>query len=118
MAVGPKIFGYLERSPERAAPADAPGSFRPIPAQWASLKLASVQSLTFHAKQVTDGRIAICDDRTTPVFSPAPGTERLTGVAALLLEPVTASQVHQPAEPKRAVEKEAAQGDIGTVEFA
>jgi cobalt-zinc-cadmium efflux system membrane fusion protein len=73
MVGGPKVLGYFAKSPERAAPAEAPGTFRPTPAQWASLKFASIQTLTFRTEQVTDGRIAIDDDRTTPVFSPYSG---------------------------------------------
>lgn len=73
MAVGPVVFSYFRAPPDAAASTEAPGAFRPTPAQWASLKFAPVQSLTFHAEQVTDGKIAINDDRTTPVFSPYSG---------------------------------------------
>ena len=63
-----------------AAPAAAPGTFRPTPQQWASFKLAPVALLTFRTEHVTDGKIAINDDRTTPVFSPYSG--RVTRLAA------------------------------------
>jgi membrane fusion protein, heavy metal efflux system len=54
-------------------PAPAPGSFRPTEAQWATLKFGAVQQLTFRPERITDGKIAIDDDRTTPVFSPYSG---------------------------------------------
>lgn len=59
--------------PAAVQPALPSGSFRPTEAQWASLKLAPVQALTFRPERVTDGKIAIDDDRTTPVFSPYSG---------------------------------------------
>ncbi|HUC66276.1 MAG TPA: efflux RND transporter periplasmic adaptor subunit [Stellaceae bacterium] len=54
-------------------PALAPGHFRPTEAQWATLKFGAVQRLTFRPERITDGKIAIDDDRTTPVFSPYSG---------------------------------------------
>ena len=56
-----------------AAPVRAPGTFRPTDAQWASLKIAPVETMTFRAMRVTDGKIANNDDTTTPVFSPYSG---------------------------------------------
>jgi cobalt-zinc-cadmium efflux system membrane fusion protein len=56
-----------------AAPAAAPGTFRPTPAQLAGFKTATVAEQVFRTEQVTDGKIAIDDDRTTPVFSPYSG---------------------------------------------
>jgi cobalt-zinc-cadmium efflux system membrane fusion protein len=57
-----------------------PGTFRPTPAQLASLKLAPVATMTFRTAEVTDGKIAINGDRTTPVFSPYSG--RVTKIIA------------------------------------
>jgi cobalt-zinc-cadmium efflux system membrane fusion protein len=54
-------------------PALAPGSFRPTDEQWATLKFGAVQRLIFRPERITDGKIAIDDDRTTPVFSPYSG---------------------------------------------
>jgi membrane fusion protein, heavy metal efflux system len=56
-----------------AAPAAAPGTFRPTEAQWAGFKIAAVEKVTFRAERVTDGKIANNDDATTPVFSPYSG---------------------------------------------
>jgi membrane fusion protein, heavy metal efflux system len=61
-----------EAAVETAAPL-APGAFRPTPQQWAAFRLAPVALHTFRSEQVTDGKIAINDDRATPVFSPYSG---------------------------------------------
>jgi cobalt-zinc-cadmium efflux system membrane fusion protein len=52
---------------------DADGAFRPSETQWASLKLAPVRQVAFRDERATDGKIAINDDTTTPVFSPYSG---------------------------------------------
>jgi cobalt-zinc-cadmium efflux system membrane fusion protein len=58
------------------------GAFRPTPAQLAGFKLTVVATMVFRAEQLTDGKIAINGDRTTPVFSPYSG--RITKVMANL----------------------------------
>ena len=52
---------------------DADGAFRPSETQWASLKLAPVRQVAFRDERATDGKIAINEDTTTPVFSPYSG---------------------------------------------
>jgi len=52
---------------------DADGAFRPSETQWASLKLAPVRQVSFRDERATDGKIAINEDTTTPVFSPYSG---------------------------------------------
>ena len=52
---------------------DADGAFRPSETQWASLKLAMVRQVAFRDERATDGKIAINEDTTTPVFSPYSG---------------------------------------------
>jgi cobalt-zinc-cadmium efflux system membrane fusion protein len=54
-------------------PRDTDGAFRPSDTQWASLKLAAVRQVAFRDERATDGKIAINDDTTTPVFSPYSG---------------------------------------------
>jgi cobalt-zinc-cadmium efflux system membrane fusion protein len=58
------------------------GVFRPSSSQLAGLKVAPVASLIFRSENLTDGKIAINNDRTTPVFSPYSG--RVTKVMANL----------------------------------
>ena len=78
---------FFAGASEVKAAADAksvvpPGAFRPTPAQLASLKITPVATMVFRAEQVTDGKIAINSDRTTPVFSPYSG--RVTRVMVKL----------------------------------
>jgi cobalt-zinc-cadmium efflux system membrane fusion protein len=65
-----------------APPPAAPGSFRPTEAQWKALKIETVALRNFRPERVTEGNIAIDDDRNTPVFSPYSG--RVTGLIAKL----------------------------------
>jgi len=64
--------GNAVARPEKAT-GDADGAFRPSDTQWASLKLAAVRQVAFRDERATDGKIAINDDTTTPVFSPYSG---------------------------------------------
>jgi cobalt-zinc-cadmium efflux system membrane fusion protein len=47
--------------------------YTPSPAEWASLTIQPVTERGFRAEQVTEGKIAIDEDRSTPVFSPYAG---------------------------------------------
>ena len=77
---------FLADAPKLEATAAAksvpPGAFRPTPAQLASLKVATVATMAFRTEQLTDGKLAINNDMTTPVFSPYSG--RVTKVIAKL----------------------------------
>jgi cobalt-zinc-cadmium efflux system membrane fusion protein len=72
-----------------AAPLPA-GSFRPSAAQLAGLKLAPVAVRNFRSEQVTDGKIALDGDLTTPVYSPYSG--RVTRLLAKAGDVVAAGQ--------------------------
>ena len=48
-------------------------SFKPTAQQLASLRIAAVARAPFRVEHVTDGKIALDGDRTTPVFSPYSG---------------------------------------------
>lgn len=56
-----------------ANPVETDGAFRPTDSQWAGFKFAKVEPLAFREERATDGRIAINEDTTTPVFSPYSG---------------------------------------------
>ena len=81
VAVAAAVVGIwtIEAVPGNAlAPAekisdDTDGAFRPSETQWASLKLAMVRQVAFRDERATDGKIAINEDTTTPVFSPYSG---------------------------------------------
>src|SRR3954449_9015098 len=47
--------------------------YTPSPAEWASLTIQPVSERGFRAEHVTEGKIAIDEDRSTPVFSPYAG---------------------------------------------
>lgn len=57
--------------PAKAVQASA--GFKPTEAHWASLTVEPVQTMPFRSTLVTDGKIAINEDLTTPVFSPYAG---------------------------------------------
>jgi membrane fusion protein, heavy metal efflux system len=54
-------------------PNDGDDTFRPSDSQWASLKLVTVRQVAFRDERATDGKIAINEETTTPVFSPYSG---------------------------------------------
>jgi cobalt-zinc-cadmium efflux system membrane fusion protein len=56
--------------PQTASQSD---TFKPTDAQWAGFKMAPVRKIAFSVSQITDGKIAIDDDLTVPVFSPYTG---------------------------------------------
>lgn len=61
---------------DNAKPATAPKAgpaFKPTEAHWASLTVEPVQQMPFRTTLVTDGKIAINEDQTTPVYSPYVG---------------------------------------------
>jgi cobalt-zinc-cadmium efflux system membrane fusion protein len=52
---------------------EADGAFRPSDSQWAGFRFTKVEPIAFREERATDGRIAINEDTTTPVFSPYSG---------------------------------------------
>ena len=67
------VVAPLANQPEGATRQTQLGSFRPTREQWAGIKVATVQAMTFRPERLTEGNIAIDDDLTTPVFSPYSG---------------------------------------------
>lgn len=63
------------QSAAQAAPAvlQMPGRFYPTEQQWKSLSVATADSLVFRPQYATDGKIAVADDRNTPIFASASG---------------------------------------------
>src|SRR5262249_4486775 len=60
---------------QTAKPTQRPAgnTFTPTPAQWASLTIEAVEERPFRSEIVTDGKISINEDTSTPVFSPYSG---------------------------------------------
>jgi cobalt-zinc-cadmium efflux system membrane fusion protein len=52
---------------------EADGAFAPSDTQWSGLRLTAVRQVAFRDERTTDGKIAINEDTTTPVFSPYSG---------------------------------------------
>jgi cobalt-zinc-cadmium efflux system membrane fusion protein len=55
-------------------------SFQPTASQWAALTIEPVEGRLFRSEFTTEGKIAVNDDSSTPVFSPYAG--RVTRIAA------------------------------------
>jgi cobalt-zinc-cadmium efflux system membrane fusion protein len=72
-------FWVLDSGPSNAVvraekqTTEADGAFHPTDTQWSSLKLTPVHQVAFRDERATDGKIALNDDTTTPVFSPYSG---------------------------------------------
>jgi membrane fusion protein, heavy metal efflux system len=49
------------------------GLFYPTAAQWATLTVEPAQQKVFRSEHVTEGKIAVDEDRSTPIFSPYAG---------------------------------------------
>ena len=80
--------------------------YTPTPAEWASLSVQPVTEQGFRAEYVTEGKIGIDEDRSTPVFSPYTG--RLT---KLLVRPGDAVAKGQPLFVIEAADTVQAQND-------
>jgi membrane fusion protein, heavy metal efflux system len=66
------VPGNAVARPEKSA-GDSDGAFRPSDTQWSSLRLEPVRQVAFRDERATDGKIAINEDTTTPIFSPFSG---------------------------------------------
>src|SRR4051812_36306399 len=83
--------------------------YTPTPAEWASLTIQPVTEKGFRAEHVTEGKIAIDEDRSTPVFSPYAGR-----VTKLLVRPGDAVTKGQPLFIIEAADTVQAQNDFIT----
>jgi cobalt-zinc-cadmium efflux system membrane fusion protein len=88
-----------------AAPRNAP--FRPSEAQWAAIGVEPVVSLSFTPTHVTEAKIAVDEDRATPVFSPYAGR-----VVKLFAKPGDTIRAGQPLFVVEATDMVQAQNDF------
>ena len=65
-------------------------NFTPTPSEWATLTIEPVKAKSFRAEYVTEGKFAVDEDRSTPVFSPYAG--RVTKLLAKPGETLTQGQ--------------------------
>ncbi len=78
----------FEKPASVSAPSSTPGTFRASAQQLKSLTIKPVELHGFASEEVTEGKIAINADRTTPLFSPYSG--RVTRVVAKIGDTVKA----------------------------
>jgi membrane fusion protein, heavy metal efflux system len=85
----------------------ARGVFYPTEAQWATLTVEPVQQRVFRSEHVTEGKIAVDEDRSTPIFSPYAGR-----VTKLFVKPGDTVTVGQPLFTVEAADMVQAQNDF------
>jgi membrane fusion protein, heavy metal efflux system len=113
-AVGAGIWVAKSRTTSDARDPDANGQskkvtgvFYPTPAQWATLTVEPVQQRVFQSEHVTEGKIAVDEDRSTPIFSPYAGR-----VLKLFVKPGDTVTVGQPLFTVQAADMVQAQNDF------
>ncbi len=84
-------------------------NFTPTPSEWATLTIEPVKTKTFRAEYVTEGKVAVDEDRSTPVFSPYMGR-----VTKLLAKPGDSVKQGQPLFVIEAADTVQAQNDFIT----
>ncbi|OKO88565.1 hemolysin secretion protein D [Bradyrhizobium sp. NAS80.1] len=82
-------------------------NFMPTPSEWATLTIEPVKEKAFRAEYVTEGKIAVDEDRSTPVFSPYAGR-----VTKLLVKPGESVTQGQPLFTIEAADTVQAQNDF------
>src|SRR6516225_7672379 len=83
------------------------GVFYPTAEQWATLTVEPVQQRVFQSEHVTEGKIAVDEDRSTPIFSPYAGR-----VIKLFVKPGDIVTVGQPLFTVQAADMVQAQNDF------
>jgi cobalt-zinc-cadmium efflux system membrane fusion protein len=88
-----RMFVNRARSLETTSPAPKADASRFVPtqAQWANLSFEPVAERVFRAEHVTEGKIAVDEDISTPIFSPYAGR-----VVKLLVKPSDRVERGQP----------------------
>ena len=107
------LYGFAQISGAKRGNSEASSQSRkglqrytPTAAEWASLTLQPVAERAFRAEHVTEGKIAIDEDRATPVFSPYTGR-----VTKLLVRPGDSVVKGQPLFVIEAADTVQAQND-------
>ena len=105
-------FSHLDQTPPRSSDLSSQsrkgsGRYTPTPAEWASLTIQPVADHDFRAEHITEGKIAVDEDRSTPVFSPYTGR-----VTQLLVKPGDQVAKGQPLFVIEAADTVQAQNDF------
>ncbi|MBR0824202.1 efflux RND transporter periplasmic adaptor subunit [Bradyrhizobium manausense] len=82
-------------------------NFTPTASEWATLTIEPVKKKAFRAEYVTEGKVAVDEDRSTPVFSPYAGR-----VTKLLAKPGESLRQAQPLFTIEAADTVQAQNDF------
>ena len=95
--IGLGVYGFMPETRPLAPNSDVSSQSRrvgtrytPSASEWASLTIEQVNAREFRAEHVTEGKIAVDEDRSTPVFSPYAG--RVTKLLARPGDVVTQGQ--------------------------
>jgi len=115
MLAGAVVYGFIVLGGAKSGHSEVSSQSRgrgqqrytPTPAEWASLTIQPVTERGFRAEHVTEGKIAIDEDRSTPVFSPYAGR-----VTKLLVRPGDAVVKGQPLFVIEAADNVQAQNDF------
>jgi len=114
MLAGVAVYGFIVVGGAKSGHSEVSSQSRkgfqrytPTPAEWASLTIQPVAERAFRAEHVTEGKIAIDEDRSTPVFSPYAGR-----VTKLLVRPGDAVVKGQPLFVIEAADNVQAQNDF------
>jgi cobalt-zinc-cadmium efflux system membrane fusion protein len=102
--IGGTLQGYSEVSSQSRKGSQR---YMPTPSEWASLTIAPVVERAFRAEHATEGKIAVDEDRSTPVFSPYAGR-----VTKLLARPGDSVMQGQPLFVIEAIDTVQAQNDF------
>ena len=70
LPIGGAKYGHSEVSNQSRKGAQ---NFTPTPSEWATLTIEPVVERAFRAEHVTEGKVSVDEDRSTPVFSPYAG---------------------------------------------
>src|SRR5215207_774701 len=113
-AVGAGLYGFATTGGTKTGHSEVSSQSRkglsrytPSAAEWASLTIQPVTERGFRAEHVTEGKIAIDEDRSTPVFSPYAGR-----VTRLLAKPGDSVVKGQPLFVIEAADNVQAQNDF------
>src|ERR1700757_2203524 len=88
---GSRMFAQRAKSPELANATRDTSHFMPSEAEWASLATEPAKEQLFRAEHITEGKIAVNEDSSTPIFSPYAGR-----VTKLLVKPSDTGERGQP----------------------
>jgi cobalt-zinc-cadmium efflux system membrane fusion protein len=106
------IARYAAPAPQRSSEMSSQSRkgvarYLPTAAEWAGLTVEPVSARSFRAEHVTEGKIAVDEDRTTPVFSPYAGR-----IIKLLARPGDSVRQGQPLFVIEAADTVQAQNDF------